>query len=390
MAALLLALLLALFLPQAPEPPAPPPTASVPAPAPQEPPPSPSEAPEPPAPAPQEPDTPSPAPSDDPPAPSELSESPTPPASPTPSESPAPPAPSEQQARSSSDEAALADAAPSVKEAAQPFRQRRWWREAAEAEQGAQATSTTTSGPRSPRIALVMDDLGLSQTTVRRALALPPEVTLSFLAYAPGLDALLARAAETGHRTLIHLPMQPQGPHDPGPDSLRVDDPPEVRARLLRQTLSRAGSPDEAGYAGVNNHMGSLATENEPLMRGLLEELRREGLLFFDSRTTARSVGPRLAEELGLAFAERDVFVDHTAEAEPIRARLAEAEAIAARKGYVVAIAHPHEATLNILEQWLPGLEARGYRLVPLPALIHEAGGYLPRASDLPTGSYGP
>ncbi len=43
---------------------------------------------------------------------------------------------------------------------------------------------------------------------------------------------------------------------------------------------------------------------------------------------------------------------------------------MARERGYAVAIGHPHEWTLDAIEQWLPGAQARGVVLAPLTAIL--------------------
>ena len=53
-----------------------------------------------------------------------------------------------------------------------------------------------------------------------------------------------------------------------------------------------------------------------------------------------------------------------------IKARLAEVEKLALRKGQAIAIGHPREATIRALGPGLNGIEAKGFQLVPLTALL--------------------
>jgi hypothetical protein len=45
-------------------------------------------------------------------------------------------------------------------------------------------------------------------------------------------------------------------------------------------------------------------------------------------------------------------------------------EKIAKRTGAVVAIGHPRDITLRDLKAWIPTLEAKGYQLAPLTAVL--------------------
>ncbi len=105
-------------------------------------------------------------------------------------------------------------------------------------------------------------------------------------------------------------------------------------------------------------------------MAPVIAELRAHGLLFLDSRTTAKSAGIRLAAADGVPHAGRDVFLDDDLAPAAIARQLAELEAVARRRGSAIAIGHAHDTTLAALRAWLPTLAEKGYALVPLTAVV--------------------
>lgn len=227
-------------------------------------------------------------------------------------------------------------------------------------------------------IAIVIDDLGPNAARARRAIALDAPLTLSFLPYASGLEAQARAGRAAGHELLVHVPMEPvAGNGDPGPNALVTGLARDELKRRLEWALGRFD-----GFVGINNHMGSLFTRDRQAMSWLLGEVSARGLLFLDSRTTARSQGVLVAAEMGVAHAERHVFLDTYAGAEEVRARLKEVEAVARRQGYAVAIGHPNDVTLKALAEWLPSLEARGLAQAPLSAIVRlrQGGGGSPTA----------
>lgn len=224
--------------------------------------------------------------------------------------------------------------------------------------------------PGAPRVAIVIDDLGINTPNSRDAIALPAPLTLAFLSYARGLPDMTTAARAAGHELLVHVPMQPtNGEVDPGPKVLRADS----TAATLRARLDWALSRFD-GYVGINNHMGSAFTADSSAMRRVLAELKRRELLFLDSRTTAETTGTALAAELGVPHAARDVFLDNVQEVAAIRRNLAKAEAIARDQGFAVAIGHPHDATLAALRDWIPEARRRGIVLVPISAVVTGGG----------------
>ena len=222
-----------------------------------------------------------------------------------------------------------------------------------------------------PLVAIVIDDVGLDRPHSKRAWELPGPLTMSFLPYAKDLREQARAARAHGHELMLHLPMEPNGRADPGPNALLVS----LSDNELRQRVNGALDSFD-GYVGVNNHMGSRFTAFKPGMETTLRLFKARGLLFLDSRTTADSVGDQTAQELGVPSVARNVFLDDDESIDAVRRKLAETEAVARRQGFVVAIGHPHPATLQALGEWLPGLSAKGLVLAPLSAALRKRNGW--------------
>ena len=217
-----------------------------------------------------------------------------------------------------------------------------------------------------PRIAIVIDDMGIDKKRSARVIALPAPLTLSFLTYATGLKRQTAAARAAGHELLLHIPMEPRGRNvDPGPNVLLGKLPAKELRRRLTWGLNRFGS-----YVGVNNHMGSKFTADRAAMTVVIEEVKRRGLLFLDSRTAGGTVGSTLARQNGVPFADRNVFLDNQNDPAAVRQRLSEVEALARRTGVAIAIGHPRDATLKALGRWIGEARKRGFQLVPLSAVV--------------------
>jgi len=215
-------------------------------------------------------------------------------------------------------------------------------------------------------VAIIIDDAGVDRARTARALRLPGPLTISFLPYATEVRRQAEEARSRGHELMVHLPMEPvSASENPGPDALTTRLPRDELLRRLALHLKRFD-----GYVGANNHMGSRMTADANAMLPILEELREQGLLFVDSRTSKETVAAAIAGHLGVAGAARDVFIDHEASRESVQARLEDIERIARRVGHAVAIGHPHDRTIDALERWLPGLAERGLTLAPISAVV--------------------
>ncbi|MEI9992159.1 MAG: divergent polysaccharide deacetylase family protein [Rhizomicrobium sp.] len=216
-----------------------------------------------------------------------------------------------------------------------------------------------------PKIAVVIDDLGADLAHTDLAIRLPKAVALSFLPYADATPWLSAEARRAGHEILLHMPMQAEGDHDPGPLALTTGlGPDEIRRRLVA-ALARV--PDAIG---INNHMGSRLTADRASLIPVAEELAARHLFFFDSRTTPQTQVVPVARAFGVASAGRDVFLDDEQTAGAVGAQLMELEARARAQGIAIAIGHPHDVTLAALAVWTARAGAHGFLLVPLSEAI--------------------
>jgi polysaccharide deacetylase 2 family uncharacterized protein YibQ len=217
-----------------------------------------------------------------------------------------------------------------------------------------------------PMIAIVIDDAGVDRGHTQQAIRMHGPLTISFLPYALDLPEQSRAAHAAGHELLVHVPMEPFGAYnDPGPNVLMVG---QSHAELLHRLVRDLDS--FSGYVGINNHMGSRFTSQADGMATVAGELKHRGLLFLDSRTTAQSVAFQVAVEHGVPSVVRDVFLDNEDKTAEVERRLAEVEQIARRQGHAIAIGHPREVTLAVLAPWLAGVEQRGFRLVPVSAVV--------------------
>ncbi|MBI3771153.1 MAG: divergent polysaccharide deacetylase family protein [Gammaproteobacteria bacterium] len=220
--------------------------------------------------------------------------------------------------------------------------------------------------PVPPRISIIIDDLGDQFERDWRVVRLPGAVSLAFLPYSPYSRDLAERAHRLGKDVLLHLPMESIEHHPLGPGAITLD---MTENEVLRTISADLASVPHA--IGINNHMGSLLTRHPGHMQWLMSELKRRGNLFFiDSRTTARTVALRLAQENQVPALGRDVFLDDDPSPAAIKHEFQRLIKLARQQGHAVAIGHPHQSTLNLLERELPTLESLGIQLIPISALI--------------------
>jgi polysaccharide deacetylase 2 family uncharacterized protein YibQ len=205
-----------------------------------------------------------------------------------------------------------------------------------------------------PKLAIIIDDLGYDKDMAFSFMQLDIPVTFSVFPVAPYTDDIVKMANEAGREILLHLPMEPKNyPFiNPGPGTLFLSMSADQIRGTLAQDLGRVPLA-----CGVNNHMGSSFTESRSKMIVVLKELKRRHLFYIDSRTTSGTVGFKLAEEIGLPAAERNVFLDNELDLKAIRIQMERLLSLARHKGSAIGIAHPYKETLEVLKEYQPSIK---------------------------------
>jgi polysaccharide deacetylase 2 family uncharacterized protein YibQ len=219
------------------------------------------------------------------------------------------------------------------------------------------------------RIALVIDDLGRSLEELDRLRSLGVPITYAVLPFESQTPEVVATLRERHEEILCHLPMEPSRGGNPGPGALRTG----MSSEQLRQS-TLAAIAAVPGAVGVNNHMGSGLSADPASMATILGVLASRGLYFLDSRTSAQSVAFRVATELGVPAAERQVFLDDDPRPEAVAAQFQRLLELARSRGGAIAIGHPHAATLATLAAEVPRAQAGGVRFVQVSALLAHPG----------------
>ncbi len=210
-----------------------------------------------------------------------------------------------------------------------------------------ESNGTRSSTPRAPhgkpQLVLIIDDVS-NPHQLAAIRALPYRITPSIFPPSKMNRNTPAMARGLKHY-LIHLPLESGSPKmNRFTKTLFVDDgPARVKARVeeIRRLFP------EAHY--VNNHTGSVFTSNYGAMYHLFGDLKKEGFIFLDSRTTGHSAVRRVAADYHVPYLSRDVFIDNVQTRGAILRQLKLAVRIAKKRGYAIAIGHPHRATLEAL-----------------------------------------
>ncbi|MEN1727438.1 MAG: divergent polysaccharide deacetylase family protein [Pseudomonadota bacterium] len=218
-----------------------------------------------------------------------------------------------------------------------------------------------------PRIAIVIDDVGYQWHLDQRAMDLEGPVALGIIPESPHAYQLARRAEARDREVWAHLPLA----------GLRYDNcqagltclDANWSHELIREHLT-AQLALVPGAIGINNHQGSQFTSDPFAVSQLINAItdlnreRGQPLIVMDSRTVINSQLERLAKEAGLDTLSRRVFLDHRNEWDAIESAWDVLIRLAHRHGQAIAIGHSRQLTLEFLESALIDVSDQGVILV--------------------------
>ncbi len=193
-----------------------------------------------------------------------------------------------------------------------------------------------------PRLAIVIDDVSFA-SQVKQIKKIPYKVTPSFFPPTKRHPDTIGLSKDFRF-AMIHLPLEALSFAKPEPQTLKVGDSKKKIRERIKQI--KKWFPTIKYY---NNHTGSRFTADLDSMDKLISVFKDENLYFADSRTTANTKVPEVAKKYGMKLYTRDIFIDNSTEKKLIRKQLKKAVKIAKRRGYAIAIGHPHKNTLKVL-----------------------------------------
>jgi polysaccharide deacetylase 2 family uncharacterized protein YibQ len=212
-----------------------------------------------------------------------------------------------------------------------------------------------------PKVALVIGGLGLNANATRDAIErLPPEITLSFVPYADGLQGWIDLARANGHEVLLEIPMEPLDfpDNDPGPYTLMANDPPNQTVQRLEWLMARA-----TGYFGVTNYLGGRFEQSDKGMNAFAQALRQRGVAFIDDGSAAKRAQ-------GIPRASAGRIVDDDLDSDAIDRQLLNLEAQALQNGAALGSGFAYPLTIAQVQKWAASVGQRGYALAPASAVM--------------------
>jgi polysaccharide deacetylase 2 family uncharacterized protein YibQ len=214
------------------------------------------------------------------------------------------------------------------------------------------------------RVAIIIDDLGYNLEMIHALVEINKPLTLSIIPHLKHSKATAQIAHSRGYEVMLHLPMEPENypKYNPGAGALLIKMTPDEIYRTVIEDISSIPY-----IKGVNNHMGSRATQDYTMMREVLKIIKEQNLYFIDSQTSVHTVAYQVAKELGIPSAIRTFFIDEADEAPDVIYTERELKSLyeyALKNGYAIGIGHAYPATIQALKKVLPDFDDSKVKLV--------------------------
>lgn len=219
--------------------------------------------------------------------------------------------------------------------------------------------ATIPKAVRGANLVFVFDDGGQNMAQLENFVTLPFPITVAVLPRLAHSAEAAARVRASGNEVMLHQPMQAINANiNPGAGAIL----PEMSTEEIAATMNRNIS-EIAPISGVNNHEGSLISEDEFKMMAVLDVVKQNGAFYLDSRTTSQTRVHQAAMEVGMGYYERNIFLDNTKNREDILTELRKGLDVANKKGCAIMIGHIWSADVlpAILRELYPILQSKGY-----------------------------
>ncbi len=217
-----------------------------------------------------------------------------------------------------------------------------------------------------PKIAIVIDDVGYDDHLKDVLWSFPHPVTLAIIPELPYSEFFSKEGKNHGFEIILHQPMEPlRDLKENDPTMIKVGMSEKDILKILDKNLKSVKSA-----VGINNHMGSRATQDKLVMHVVLTELKKRGMFFMDSLTTPHSICREEASAIGERYLARDVFLDNELESDYIHGQIEQLIQVARKTGVAIGIGHYKYNTLSVLKDELSRLKDQGFEIVALRDLL--------------------
>lgn len=220
------------------------------------------------------------------------------------------------------------------------------------------------------KLAILVDDFGIHNGQIlEKFCALDENLTFAILPDQRYSQTVMNKATAAGHETLIHIPMEPISypQNNPGSNAIYV----HLSEREIKKRMEKYIKQFPL-CIGANNHMGSLVTTDENVMRIVLDVLKQHDLFFIDSRTSTSSIAYDLAKQMIMPTFESSLFLDTPDISDKtMKKKLKILKSLSEHKEMILVITHcATEERYKYLSEFIKKVKAMDFELIPVSELF--------------------
>lgn len=212
-------------------------------------------------------------------------------------------------------------------------------------------------------LVFIIDDAGHNTETLKKYTDLPFPLTIAVLPGVAETEECAQMIIKANKELMLHQPMQAENLSvNPGPCAITQ----YMSLGEIKSTINKNLAQLGPNVKGMNNHEGSLITEDEVRIGAVLEAATDYGIYFIDSRTTAQTKAEEAAAIRGIKIRHRDIFIDNIIDKNEMAKQIYHGLALANKHGTAIMIGHVDksaEVLPDLLQDMYPYLKEKGYTL---------------------------
>jgi polysaccharide deacetylase 2 family uncharacterized protein YibQ len=216
-------------------------------------------------------------------------------------------------------------------------------------------------------ITIIIDDWGYNANVLSFLETIKAPFAAAVLPKLPYSKILAQIANANGKEVMLHLPLEPHKTSERYPKDYIITS--SMNAKKVQKLIDECLVTVPFAQ-GVNNHMGSKATETKTFMKTIFGYLKTKKFFFVDSYVTEKSICASLAESMDFPIIKRDVFFDNVMTRAAIEYQFDRLAKLARTRGYAVGIGHARTLTLQILQEQSKALTEQGFQFVTVKDMI--------------------
>jgi len=222
------------------------------------------------------------------------------------------------------------------------------------------------------KLAIVVDDFGIhNDQLLEKFCSLDKNVTFAILPDQKYSEHVMYRASETGHESMIHIPMEPVSypRNNPGTNAIYVHQSRQEINKKLKRFIKQLPL-----CVGANNHMGSLVTTDENVMEIILDVIRDNNLYFVDSRTSNSSIAYNVAKRMMIPTFKSSIFLDTPdVSRKTMNIKLDQLKTMKKSRDKILVITHcATQERYDYLKEFIKRVKKMGFEIVPVSKLFEK------------------